>query len=130
MKFINAWLDGFRRYVQFDGRASRLGFWSFFLGNYIFVWLLNLLAWQVQSLSFLSYIAAIWGLIALVPLIAVSVRRLHDHHFSGLWLLIALTFIGIFVLLIGFALPGDPGPNRYGAQPGHRANTDDNSGAA
>lgn len=129
MKYITAWLDGYRRYVQFDGRASRLGFWSFFIGNFFAPIALALIG-GLLDIGFLVWIAGIWTLLTIVPTVAVGVRRLHDHHFSGWWMLIAPTVIGTVVLLIGFALPGDPGPNRYGAQPGHRANTNDNSGAA
>lgn len=130
MKYFTAWLDGWRRLFQFDGRASRLGFWSFFIGNIVGPIVLSLIG-QIAGSSTIIWIASVWSFLALVLSISVAVRRLHDHHFSGLWLLIALIpGLGILILLIGFALPGDPGPNRYGAQPGHRANTDNNLGAA
>lgn len=122
MHFVTAWMDGFRRYAQFTGRASRVGFWSFFLGNMIVPVVLYLLA-SLFDLNFLLYIIGLWNLITLVPTVAVGVRRLHDRHMSGWWLLIWLTGIGAIVLLVLFALEGDPGPNRYGPQPGNHAST-------
>jgi uncharacterized membrane protein YhaH (DUF805 family) len=39
---------------------------------------------------------AIFSLIVVVPIFAVSVRRLHDVDRSGWWLLMYFTIIGIF----------------------------------
>jgi uncharacterized membrane protein YhaH (DUF805 family) len=47
----------------------------------------------------------------------MSIRRLHDIGRSGWWVLIALTVIGIFVLLYWACKKGTPGPNSFGADP-------------
>lgn len=67
----------------------------------------------------------IWFLFALIPGIAVSIRRLHDAELSGWWyvglvlasaipLLGILASIGLFVVML---LPGSDGSNRFGPDP-------------
>ncbi len=60
------------------------------------------------------------GLLALiVPLIAVTVRRLHDTDRSGWWYLLMLVpFVGL-VVLVFMLLPGTPGHNRFGSPVPH-----------
>ena len=73
--------------------------------------------------SFNATVRILFISVALLPSIAVSVRRWHDRDRSGWLLLIVLIpFIGIIwavILLIWFANPGDEGYNRYGANPLH-----------
>ena len=95
-----------RKYIDFDGRASRAEYWWFVL--------LGL------GLSFIPVIGWILRLVILLPSLAVQVRRLHDMNRSAWWLLLLvppITVIGVFVLLIMSIFPGTPGPNRYGPDP-------------
>lgn len=51
--------------------------------------------------------------------LAVATKRFHDQNRSGWWNLLILLFpIGPLVMvgMLGF-IPGNPGPNRYGAPP-------------
>jgi uncharacterized membrane protein YhaH (DUF805 family) len=79
-----------------------------------------------MGLSFIGLgIYGLYALAALIPSIAVTVRRLHDRDMSGWWYL-GLTVAG-FIPLIGFAasiallvlmvLPGTEGGNRFGPDP-------------
>ena len=59
------------------------------------------------------------------PLVAVTIRRLHDRDMSGWWYLgfIVAALIPVFNILVLFGmlilmvLPGTAGPNRFGADP-------------
>jgi len=70
-------------------------------------------------------ILGLFFLAIVIPGIAVTVRRFHDRDMSGWWYLgfVVLGMIpkigGLFSLamLVLMALPGTPGPNRYGADP-------------
>jgi uncharacterized membrane protein YhaH (DUF805 family) len=59
----------------------------------------------------------VFSLATLLPSLAVAARRLHDTDRTAWWLLLALTGIGIFVLLVWFCFKGTPGPNRFGPDP-------------
>ena len=50
-----------------------------------------------------------------LPGLALNVRRLHDINWTGWWILIVLTIIGLFVLLYWACKKGTEGPNRFGA---------------
>lgn len=126
-----------RKYATFSGRAPRSEFWWFTLFYFavFFILLLILLALGAQDVSasgqmpmsatLLIVVTGIFALASLVPLLAVTVRRLHDRNFSGWWYLGAIVagflpvvgWIASIALLVVCALPGTAGPNRFGADP-------------
>jgi len=67
----------------------------------------------------------IFALAALIPSIAVTVRRLHDRDMSGWWYLglvaaSAIPLVGFaasIALLVLMVLPGTDGDNRFGPDP-------------
>jgi len=61
-----------------------------------------------------------WGyaLATIVPIVALSIRRIHDVDRSGWWLLAVFVPLIGAIALIGYALlDGTPGDNRYGPDP-------------
>ena len=113
------------RYAQFSGRAGRREFWLFQLVHLIILAIL----WTVDFLVFfggsmdrlldetfaLMPLSSIYGLLVLIPVLGLGVRRLHDIGRTGWWLLIALIpLIGAIVLLIFAIQKGDDGDNAYG----------------
>ncbi len=65
-----------------------------------------------------GYVSMLYGLVVLIPAIAVSVRRLHDTDRTGWWILIGfIPVIGAIVLLVFMLLEGDSGDNQYGPNP-------------
>lgn len=60
----------------------------------------------------------LYGLVMLVPSLAVAVRRLHDQDKSGWFLLMSLIpLAGGFILLYFYVVEGSRGPNRFGPDP-------------
>ena len=60
-------------------------------------------------------IALVWGLVNVLPGLAVGARRLHDIDKAGWWLLIGLIpLIGGIILIVWFATKGTLGANRFG----------------
>lgn len=144
----------FRRYAEFSGRSRRREFWMFQLLNVFvglgLVGLASLFAPTTRSSTFESgngafnasasfnsdysgspvsmALVSIWGLYvlaALIPGIAVTVRRFHDQGKAGWWYLVLALFslvpllglIPAIALLVFLTVPGTPGPNRYGPDP-------------
>jgi uncharacterized membrane protein YhaH (DUF805 family) len=52
-----------------------------------------------------------------LPNVAVSMRRLHDIHRTGYWVLLIVTIIGIVPLLYWALQAGTVGDNDYGPDP-------------
>ena len=112
MPLVEYWkLVVLERYAKFDGRAGRAEYWWFVLANFIVSVILNILG-GVSSIFLILAIG--YSLALLVPGIAVGIRRLHDTNKSGWWMLIALTVIGVIVLIVFFATRGDPSANNHG----------------
>lgn len=114
----------FKKFTDFGGRARRAEYWYFVLFNAIATLIIGfidgILGLKIYDNGLYSYglLTAIYGLIILVPAIALSVRRLHDTDRSGWWLLIAfIPFVGAIVLLVFALQSGTAGTNKYGANP-------------
>ncbi|MFD6447040.1 DUF805 domain-containing protein [Promicromonospora sp. NPDC060204] len=120
-----------RRYGDFTGRARASEYWFFYLAlaivnTVIFVVLLipALVTMDpvTQEPGVLGSIgSALLGIVVLatfVPLLAAGVRRLHDTGKSGWFYLLCLVpFFGGIIIVVLLALPGEPGPNRFGPDP-------------
>ena len=112
---VNWYLEVLKKYAVFSGRARRKEYWMFLLFNIIIGLVLGGIAWLAGGPDVLG---SIYGLVVLIPGIAVSVRRLHDTDRSGWWLLIGLIpLIGTIVLLVFMAQDSQPGANQYGPNP-------------
>lgn len=104
----------FSRYAQFSGRAELREFWWFVLLNAAVGTVLQFVDLVVFGGHMLTLV---YSVSALMPGLAVTVRRLHDTEHPGWWLLLALVpIVGAFALLVLLASPGDGAPNRYGPQ--------------
>jgi uncharacterized membrane protein YhaH (DUF805 family) len=114
----------FKQYADFSGRARRKEYWMFMLFNIIAVFVIviadnvfNVTPMRGMPLGTLycMYIAAM-----LIPMLAVSVRRLHDTGKSGWWIfinLIPFPFVGSIWFLVLMLTEGEQDANPYGANP-------------
>lgn len=101
-----------RKYADFHGRASRAEFWTFTLALVAFYLLFVGIA-AVANNDSLMLLAGLPILAAIIPSLAIAVRRLHDVNLSAWWILTGL-LVGLIPLIL-MLLPGTPGENRYGA---------------
>ena len=102
-----------RKYVTFDGRASRPEYWWFAL-FYLIVYIVGLVL-DIALGTFLFRL--ITGLGLLLPSVAAAVRRLHDTGKSGWWYLVGLIpLIGWIWLIVLLAQPSTvESDSAYGA---------------
>ncbi|MET4131287.1 uncharacterized membrane protein YhaH (DUF805 family) [Porphyrobacter sp. MBR-155] len=126
----------FKRYADFHGRSRRMEYWMFQLLNSVVTLVLitpfiytivsvtmalpddpNILAaayleittdWMSLPMICLALLG-LYILASFIPLLAVTVRRMHDRNMSG-WLYLVAG-------LVPLMLPGTVGPNRYGPDP-------------
>lgn len=112
---MNYYIDAWKNYVNFNGRARRKAYWMFVLFNIIAAVILGIIDNVIGTGGILG---GLYSLAVLLPGIALGVRRLHDIGKSGWWLLIALVpLIGFIVLIIFAVTDSQPGENQYGPNP-------------
>jgi uncharacterized membrane protein YhaH (DUF805 family) len=112
---MNYYIDAWKNYVNFNGRARRKAYWMFVLFNIIAAVILSIIDNVIGTGGILG---GLYSLAVLLPGIALGVRRLHDIGKSGWWLLIALVpLIGFIVLIIFAVTDSQPGENQYGPNP-------------
>jgi len=109
LKDIFHWYFGvWRNYAVFSGRVGREEYWSFVLVSAVVYLLLSLLL----SLGIIYIISAI------IPSIAVAVRRLHDTDRSGWWILMSfIPIVGWIIVIVRLVEKGNAGENRFGLEP-------------
>jgi uncharacterized membrane protein YhaH (DUF805 family) len=122
MKWFFAVLN---KYAVFEGRAHRTEYWMFTLFYFIIWFVLAILAAILgavinETLSLIVLgILAIFLFATIIPVLAVSVRRLHDTGRSGWWFLINFVPIVSLVFLVFTLLESTPGDNEYGPPPSY-----------
>lgn len=92
----------FSKYFEFSGRTSRKDFWLTWLCLILLYIIIGVITTIIPALVF---ILAVFGLIVLIPSLAIGARRLRDAGFSPWWLLLLLTGIGGLVLIILWIFP-------------------------
>ena len=118
---MNGYVQAFKKYAVFDGRASRAEYWSFFVINLIVTLVLIVADVGMDQLNpefGVGFLSGIYILFQTLPSIAICVRRLHDSGRSGWWFMVGfIALIGTLILLILLLLKSQTGPNRYGPNP-------------
>ena len=108
----------YKNYCNFSGRASRSEFWWYALFTFLLSaaigFVCGLLGFSHGSIQFVSNIV---GLALLLPGLGLWVRRLHDTDRSGWWMLLALTGIGVILLVVWACFDSQQHPNKYGPVP-------------
>ena len=115
------YLHAFRNFANFEDRASRTEYWMFLLFNTTFAILFFsidlLFNLNFEKIGFGPFYIA-YTLIAILPGIALSVRRLHDVGRNGYFIFIGLLpILGAIWLLFLFLMKGDEEENDYGEKP-------------
>ena len=123
MSIMDATKSCFQQYVGFSGRASRSEYWFFYLSFVVAA--MGMLVLTVVSAFVLDALAGLMGMLTMVtylgfflPMLSVTVRRLHDLGKSGwMFLVVLIPIVGGILLLVWFVSDGEPYENEYGAVP-------------
>lgn len=107
----------FERFGDFKGRSRRSEYWYFALFNAIISYALMFLGSLISSNVGMG-LYGLYVLAAIVPGVAVAVRRMHDVGKTGWLLLIGLIpIVGAILLLIWFVTEGEHSSNKWGPNP-------------
>jgi uncharacterized membrane protein YhaH (DUF805 family) len=121
----------YRRYFDFEGRSTRREYWLFQLFFFLVLFgpatlaaAMGLISETGSDRAGSTIFEVLFGLLlivfflgSLIPLWAVTVRRLHDQDRSGAFALLQIIPFGDLILLVMMFRSGTPGPNRYGPDP-------------
>jgi len=106
-------IDAFKKYADFSGRATRTQYWMFVL-IYTLIYIALVV---IDSFLGVPILSSLFMLALIVPSISIAARRLHDTGRSGWWqLLILLPLIGALVILV-FLVQDSHEDNDYGPNP-------------
>lgn len=116
-----------KNYTNFSGRATRREYWFVTLINiftFIVLYIVAIIVLGVEPndtdpdglINYLPLVGlVIIGIAAILPTLALEVRRLHDSNRRGWWMLIRLIPIVGDILMLVFTLSkGNDGKNDYG----------------
>lgn len=116
VSFVDALKKGFiLNYCNFKGRASRSEFWWMALA----CWLISGAAGGLGTISHLSFFMNLIDLLIILPMLGVTVRRLHDIGKGGGYFFIYLIpLVGMPILYILWnCKESEPVANRFGEVP-------------
>lgn len=121
MWMIKAYELFWKNFANFSGRSRRAEYWWALLDLCIINVIFDMIALQISNPT-IATIAKIlfrtYYLASLIPMISLSVRRLHDIDKSGWWyLLVFIPAFGPLALFIFHSREGTDGFNRYGDDP-------------
>jgi uncharacterized membrane protein YhaH (DUF805 family) len=121
-----------KRYAEFGGRSRPAEYWFSFLFNFLIQFSLSMggvvllpyaIAMVSPSAAMLVSVVSM-GLVLLymaatfIPSLAVTIRRLHDTGRSGWNFLFSfIPIVGPILLIVWLIQEGEPGRNRWGANP-------------
>lgn len=116
--YIGAMKSAMRQCDWFSGRASRMEYWSFNLTYGAIFSVAVLAAYAGESMRSVAWLFLAATVVMILPLLAVTVRRVHDTNVTG-WAALAqfIPYIGLLVMFVHMSIPGTVGPNRYGDDP-------------
>lgn len=113
---MNYYVDAWKKFADFKGRSRRKEFWLFWLINSAIGGLLQQVTGSLGMAG--TIILIVFGLAIILPMIAVSIRRIHDINKSGWWLLISLIpIIGSIWFIVLAIKDSEPQSNQWGPCP-------------
>jgi uncharacterized membrane protein YhaH (DUF805 family) len=131
ISFGGAVARGFKKYATFAGRASRSEYWWWALFTFVTYLVLGLAAYSLGIATSrdggrtpgllalpLIILFAVFFLGIILPTLALTVRRLHDAGYSGLFaLLLLVPYLGSLIIMIFALLPSSPAGAKYDPRP-------------
>ena len=106
-------IDAFKKYADFTGRATRTEYWMFIL----FYMIIYVALAVIDAFLGTVILSLLFSLVLLVPSISIATRRLHDIGRTGWWqLILFIPLLGLIVLIVFLVLDSQD-ENEYGPNP-------------
>ncbi len=113
---IEAYKKFWLNYTNFSGRSTRSDYWWVILCNFLIGFIIGFICGLLQLDQTVSLaISSIYSLAALIPGIALVIRRLHDINKSGWYYFMALIpLAGPIIFLVYMLTDSVNENNQYG----------------
>ena len=99
---MKEYLDMWKNYANFSGRTSIRGYWMAFLFNVIVSTLIGF----ITGLIGFAILSSLYTLAALIPGLAITVRRLRDAGKHWAWIFINfIPIVGIIIFIVMLCKP-------------------------
>jgi len=104
---ISLYFSSWRNYATFNAKAKRLELWLFLIVNFLIKIALMMISIEMGFMvtshpdETRTLLDAVFALVAFIPTIAVSIRRIHDVGLSGWWGWIFLPLV-IPMIIVAF----------------------------
>ena len=99
---MKEYLDMWKNYANFSGKTSVRGYWMAFLFNIIASTIISL----IGTIPALAFLAGLYSLAALIPGLAITIRRLRDAGQGWGWIFISLVpLVGVIILIVKLCKP-------------------------
>lgn len=98
---------------NFSGRTRRRDYWLAYLFNFLTLICFSILTLYISIIFYIFNV--LYCLFLFIPMLSLTIRRLHDSGksaFNLLWPFIPI--IGSIIFIVFLCLPGDLGNNKYG----------------
>ena len=96
------YIDMWTNYFNFSGTTSRKGYWMAFLFNWVIALVIGLIAKAIG----IGWLGTIYTYAAMIPGIAISIRRLRDAGKHWAWYFINfLPLVGQIIFIIMLCQP-------------------------
>lgn len=92
---LSYYLDMWKRGLDFKGLSSIRAYRSALLLHTLVILLLTAISWFYPEGKVAVNTLAAYGILSLVPFLALSVRRFHDAGKSGWWTILVFLGVGI-----------------------------------
>lgn len=111
---MDEYMAMWKNFFNFKDRTTVRGFWMAVLFNFIITIILLSLS---KVLGIFGIIYYIYTILAIIPYLALTVRRLHDINKPGGWIFLSLIpLVGGIILIIWFIQRSVDDDNRFGIE--------------
>lgn len=108
ISFLKAILQQWKLIFKYEGTATKREYWCVLVFNLVIGVLATLAIYKGDYLKIAGIVLCTYLVVALIPMLSLTVRRLHDTGKSGWWMCLALVVVvGLIVLAVMCMRPAE-----------------------
>lgn len=101
ISLLKALTEQWKQIFNYKGTATKREYWCVLIFDLVIGVLAALAIWKGTYLKVVGIVILVYLTVALVPLVSLTVRRLHDTGKSGWWMILSfILVIGLIILAV------------------------------